>query len=103
MQFGTEFASAAGAVNIFGTGLLPDQIIYQPSNLQLYCAREGQSSYTPFAPPCNGLFTDSNYIARRPVWQRPPSISENEWREGLNFVWRVPAERMQGENRYCFL
>lgn len=105
MNWGDQYASAYGMVDITGTKLLPDQMKFVPSNIQQYCSKEGQSSYSPSFPPCNGLYTDASYIVRRPVWQPPPSISENEWKNGEFWAWRTPGGQQgdQNRNRYCFL
>jgi hypothetical protein len=105
MNWGTEFAPAYGMVDVTGTYLLPDQPKFVPSTIQLYCQREGQSSYSPNFPPCNGLYADANYIVRRPRWQPPASMSEAEWRNGLNWAWQTTGGQQgnQNRNRYCFL
>ena len=105
MNIGGELgAPAYGMPDITGTYLLPDQLRYVPSNMQQYCSKEGESSYSPNFPPCNGLYTDANYIVRRPSWQPPPTFSEWEWKNGMLWSWNTRGGQPGGQrNRFCFL
>lgn len=104
MNLGDSFASAYGMVDITGTKLLPDQINFVPSNFTQMVAKEGQSCYSPSFPPGPGLYCDSNFIARRPNWQPPPSYSTYEFYNGMNWSWQTSPNQPDNQERcYCLL